>query len=86
MIDDFAVRKNATYAQIALAWLLAKDEHIVPIPGGRTPERMQENFGAADIVFTPEEFAELDSRLRKITIYGNRTDEDIVFRTNMIAK
>lgn len=86
LIDDFAVRKNATYAQIALAWLLAKDEHIVPIPGGRTPERMQENFGAADIVFTPEEFAELDSRLRKITIYGNRTDEDIVFRTNMIAK
>ena len=84
LLDEFALRKNATYAQIALAWLLAKDEHIVPIPGGRNPQRMSENFGAANVIFTPEEFAELESRLNAITIYGNRTDEDIVFHTDKL--
>lgn len=86
LLDDFATRKNATYAQIALAWLLAKDSRIVPIPGGRNLQRMKENFGAAEVIFTPEEFAELDSRLNALTIYGNRTDEDIVFHSDTIKK
>lgn len=86
LIEEFAVRKNATYAQIALAWLMAKDSHIVPIPGGRKIQRMQENFSAADIEFKPEEFAELDRCLHDITIYGDRRDEDIVFQSNTVAK
>lgn len=86
LLDDFASRKNATYAQIALAWLLAKDSRIVPIPGGRNVQRMKENFGAANVTFTPQEFAELDSRLNSLTIYGNRTDEDIVFHSDTIKK
>lgn len=86
LLDDFATRKNATYAQIALAWLLAKDPRVVPIPGGRSVRRMKENFGAADVILTSQEFAELDSRLNALTIHGNRTDEDIVFHSDTIKK
>ena len=84
LLDDFAERKGATYAQIALAWLLAKDERMVPIPGGRNIGRMQENFGASEVLFTPDEFTELETRLNALTIYGNRTDEDIVFHTDRL--
>lgn len=86
LLDDFANRKEATYAQVALAWLMHKDERIVPIPGGRNPKRIAENFGASHVNFTPEEFTELDTRLHNLTIYGNRTDEDIVFHSNTIKK
>lgn len=85
LIHEFCIRKDATYAQIALAWLMAKDERIVPIPGGRKLQRMQENFGASEVVFTPEEFAELDRRLHGLVIYGNRTDEDIVFHSDTVG-
>lgn len=85
LVNEFATRKNATYAQIALAWLMAKDERIIPIPGGRKPQRMQENFGASEMVFTSEEFIELDRRLHELIIYGNRTDEDIVFHSNTVG-
>lgn len=85
LVNEFAARKDATYAQIALAWLMAKDERVIPIPGGRKLQRMQENFGAAEVVLTPKEFAELDSRLHELVIYGNRTDEDIVFHSNAVG-
>lgn len=86
LLDEFSTRKNATYAQIALAWLLSKDEHIIPIPGGRNILRMKENFGAANVTLSPQEFAELDARLKELTIYGNRTDEDIVFHSDRIKR
>ena len=49
----------------------------MPIPGMRTPARIKENLGAADITFTEEEFTSFEKRLGEITIHGNRTDEDI---------
>lgn len=78
-LREIAAAKNATMAQISLAWMLAKRPFIVPIPGSRTTERIWENLGAADVVLTKDEFEQLEAGLSKIEIFGNRTDEDIVF-------
>ncbi len=77
MLHDFAAAHAATPAQISLAWMLAKGDHVVPIPGMRREERISENLGAADITLSPAELAELERALNGIVIHGNRTDEDI---------
>ena len=74
---EFAGDKGATPAQVALAWMLHKKDFIVPIPGMRRLERIEENLGAADVDLTEEEFAQIEANLARIEIYGNRTDEDI---------
>lgn len=65
-------RKGATSAQIALAWLLAQKPWIVPIPGARKLERLEENLAAADLVLSPEDLREIDEALARITIVGDR--------------
>ncbi len=77
LLNDFALSKNTTAAQIALAWILHKKPFIVPIPGMRKDERMAENFGAVNIEFTDEEFNKIEEKLSKIKIYGDRKDSDI---------
>lgn len=77
MLHRFADEKHATPAQISLAWMLHKENFIVPIPGMRRDERIIENLGAADVELSEEEFAAIEAELNKITIHGNRTDEDI---------
>lgn len=77
MLMEFAAQKNATPAQISLAWILHKKEFIVPIPGMRSMERMRENFGAAEITLSENEYQQIENRLSGIAIHGNRTDEDI---------
>lgn len=77
MLHGFADKKNATPAQISLAWMLHKNDFVVPIPGMRKDERIAENLGAADVKLTDEEFRAIEAELNKIPIYGNRTDEDI---------
>lgn len=77
LLNDFAISKNTTTAQISLAWMLHKKPFIVPIPGMRKDERMEENFGAVNIEFTDEEFNEIEEKLSKIKIYGDRKDSDI---------
>lgn len=62
-IHAMAEKKNATNAQIALAYMMCKDVPIVPIPGSRKAERMQENAGAGDILLSREEIALLDEQL-----------------------
>ena len=52
-LTQLATSKGATVSQLALAWLLAQGDHIVPIPGTRSPERVEENIGAAELVLTP---------------------------------
>jgi aryl-alcohol dehydrogenase-like predicted oxidoreductase len=52
-LTELAKSKGATVSQLALAWLLAQGDHIVPIPGTRSPVRVEENIGAADLVLTP---------------------------------
>lgn len=72
LIKEVAAEKNATLAQIALAWLLAQKPWIVPIPGTRKLERLVENMGAVNIELTSEELNDIDSALSKITIAGDR--------------
>lgn len=68
LIKEVAARKNATSAQISLAWVLAQKPWIVPIPGTRKLERLEENLGAADVDLTPEELCDLNEALSKIKI------------------
>lgn len=63
LMDDLAARKNATPAQISLAWMLCKKSWIVPIPGSRHPERLRENAGAADVMLSHEEVMAIDEAL-----------------------
>ena len=76
LLTVVARRKNATPAQIALAWLLARKPWIVPIPGTRKLERMHENLGALDIVLTAGDLSEIDSAFAKITVQGARLPEE----------
>ena len=62
----FAEEKNATVAQISLAWLVDKKPYLVPIPGTRKLERLKENAGASDILLTPEEVKKTDDMLERI--------------------
>ena len=77
LLHSVADKKGITPAQISLAWMLKKYPHVLPIPGMRKDERVIENLGAAEIELTDEEFKNIETELNKITIYGNRTDEDI---------
>lgn len=77
LITQFAESKNATPAQVSLAWMLHKKGFIVPIPGSRKPERIEENLGAADVELTDAEYARIEAELEKVEIHGNRADEDI---------
>lgn len=78
LINEFAVAKGATAAQIALAWLLARKPWIVPIPGTRRLERIVENIGAAAVSLTLDEAAELDRRSAEIEVLGARLPEDVL--------
>lgn len=77
LITEFADTKGASAAQVSLAWMLHKYDFLVPIPGSRKLERIQENLGAADVDLTDDEFTQIEAQLATITIHGNRTDEDI---------
>src|ERR671921_1841068 len=68
LLSDIAQQKKATPAQIALAWLLAQKLWIVPIPGTRKLERLDENIGAVAIEFTPDDLREIESAASKITV------------------
>ena len=72
LIKKVAAEKNATPAQIALAWVLAQKPWIVPIPGTRKLERLEENLGAVDVELTQEELSDLNKALSKIEISGDR--------------
>ena len=60
-VNEFAKARGATPAQVALAWLLAQGEDIVPIPGTRSTKRLLENIGAAEVKLTAEDLAELEA-------------------------
>lgn len=66
LLRHTAEEKNATPAQISLAWMLCKKPFIIPIPGTRKPERLQENAGAADIKLTEQEIQSLDTALDNV--------------------
>ena len=72
LVRDVAEGKNATPPQIALAWVLAQKPWIIPIPGTRKLERLEENLGAADVLLTADELRELNTALSKIEVSGDR--------------
>jgi len=81
VVVDLLVRigeqKGATPAQTALAWLLAQKPWIVPIPGSRKLERLDENIGALAVEFKPDDLREIKSAISKITVQGDRYPEDL---------
>jgi aryl-alcohol dehydrogenase-like predicted oxidoreductase len=81
LLGDIGKRKNATPAQIALAWLLAQKPWIVPIPGTRKLERLDENIGAVAVELTPDDLREIDSAAAKITVQGARYPENLEHMT-----
>ena len=72
LLEKIAAQKGATPAQIALAWLLAQKPWIVPIPGSRKLERLDENNGAAAIQMTTDDLAQIDSTMARIKVIGDR--------------
>jgi aryl-alcohol dehydrogenase-like predicted oxidoreductase len=77
MLRQIAERKRATPAQLAFAWLLVQKPWIVPIPGTRKLERLEENLGAAELHLTPEDLSEIESAASKITVQGARYPEHL---------
>ena len=77
LLGGIAQRKKATPAQIALAWLLAQKPWIVPIPGTTKLARLEENLGAAEVVLTPDDLAEIAAAAAKITVQGARYPEQL---------
>lgn len=77
LLNDLAAKKQATAAQISLAWLLAKKPYIIPIPGTRKAERLAENFGAAEVLLSNSELEELESKLAvaEIPVFGGHKIE-----------
>jgi aryl-alcohol dehydrogenase-like predicted oxidoreductase len=71
-LRQFAGKKGATPSQIALAWLMAQKPWIVPIPGTRNLNHLDENLGALDVELTPEDLREIDTALSAITVHGGR--------------
>jgi aryl-alcohol dehydrogenase-like predicted oxidoreductase len=70
-------QKGATPAQIALAWLLAQKPWIVPIPGSRKLERLDENIGALAVELTPDDLRDIESAISQITVVGDRYPENL---------
>src|SRR5438874_3430672 len=83
LLGQVAKQKNATPAQIALAWLLAQKPWMVPIPGTTKLNRLEENLGAASVRLTPDELRAIDGAASKIKVQGARYPEHHEQRTGL---
>jgi len=83
LLGKVAKKKQATQAQVALAWILAQKSWIVPIPGTTKLHRLDENNGSVDLVLTPAELQEINSTLEKIKVAGDRYPEELEKRTGL---
>ena len=82
LLQEIGAQKGATPAQVALAWLLAQQQWIVPIPGSRKLERLEENLGAVNVELTAEDLAQIESALANLTIEGDRYPAALQQMTN----
>ena len=82
LLGTIADKKQATVAQIALAWLLAQKPWIVPIPGTTKLHRLEENIGAVSVELSPDDLKEIDKAAAQITIVGARYPEKLEQLTN----
>jgi aryl-alcohol dehydrogenase-like predicted oxidoreductase len=83
LLELVARKKNATPAEIALAWLLAHEPWIVPIPGTTKLERLKENIGAVDVQLTAEDLRAIDEAASRIKVEGERYPEHLEKRTGL---
>jgi aryl-alcohol dehydrogenase-like predicted oxidoreductase len=83
LLRAIAERKQATPAQIALAWLLAQQPWIVPIPGTTKDDRLRQNTAAADVTLTAEDLREIEAAAAKISIHGDRYPPELEARTGL---
>ncbi len=83
LLRAIAERNGATPAQIALAWLLAQKPWIVPIPGTKKLDRLEENIGADDVVLTADDLGEIEDAASNIKIQGARYPEQLEKRTGL---
>ena len=83
LLREVAERKQATPAQVALAWLLAQKPWIVPIPGTRKLTRLDENIGAVAVELTADDLREIDNAASQITVQGARYPEEFERRTGL---
>ena len=83
LITQVAEQKQATPAQIALAWLLAQKPWIVPIPGTTKLHRLRENIGAVAVELTPDDLRAIESAASGITVQGARLPEAVLKMTGI---
>lgn len=83
LLKNVAAEKNATPGQIALAWLLAQKQWIVPIPGTTSLDRLKENIGAVKVTLSAKELSEIQSALGAMKIVGDRYPEELEKRTGL---
>jgi aryl-alcohol dehydrogenase-like predicted oxidoreductase len=83
LLGRIAKRKNATPAQIALAWLLAQKPWISPIPGTTKLNRLEENMGAVEVQLTPEDLRDIDAAASQIKVEGGRYPERLEKMTGL---
>ena len=83
LLGRIAKRKDATPAQIALAWLLAQNPWIAPIPGTTKLSRLHENIGSLTIKLTPDDLREIDRASSEITVQGERYPEHLQKMTGL---
>ena len=81
LLGAIALQKNATPAQVALAWLLAQKPWIVPIPGTRRLERLEENLGALAVELTADDLGNIETAASQITVHGARYPENLEQQT-----
>lgn len=82
LLAQIGKQKNATPAQVALAWLLAQKPWVVPIPGTTKLPRLEENIGAMDVELTAHDLNEIDNAARAIQVQGDRYPESLEMMTN----
>ena len=78
LVAELAEKRNVTPAQLALAWVMAKGDHIVPIPGTKSPRRLEENAAAADVKLSPQDIEELDNAVSREAVHGDRYPESMM--------
>jgi len=86
LLNKYAKEKNATPAQIALAWMIKKHSNIVPIPASRKIERITENFNALKVQLTDNDVSRIEDELKNMTFYGDRSSESDKIKILIIGK
>ena len=82
VVTELASQRHVTPAQLALAWVLAKGDDIVPIPGTKSPKRLEENAAATNVQLSPEDVDELDNAISRDAVRGERYPEQMMALLN----